>query len=205
MTETTARLNWKHEPEASSAALAGYAGTFGQDLFRIYAPDESDDRWILASLLPGADHRSGYGASAEELMPVAERLLEEFVTSLGAAFPVEGAGNEAGQDEAGQPAPPAKRPVLTSMYVFDVLYSAGFTPWGNGEPGFTTGWYMDAITVDHAGADLPVHGPLEGPRSIIADYAQTLFAAGFDTHITVNTVFVRKRTTANPAPAGEKE
>ena len=87
MSETTARLRWKHEPEASRAALAGYAGTFSQDLFRIYAPDESDDRWILASLLPGADHRSAYGGSAEELMPVAERLLGEFVMSLGATFP----------------------------------------------------------------------------------------------------------------------
>jgi hypothetical protein len=87
MTETTARIRWESEPEASSAACAGYAGTFGRDLFRIYAPDESDDRWILASLLPGSDHRSAYGESAEELKPVAERLLAEFVVSLGAIFP----------------------------------------------------------------------------------------------------------------------
>jgi hypothetical protein len=105
-------------------------------------------------------------------------------------------------DEAEAP-PPARHPVLTSKYVFDVLYSAGFTPWGNGEPGFTTGWYCDAITVDHVGADLPVHGPLEGPRAVIADYARTLGEAGFDTHITVNTVYVRKRA-AKTATAGEE-
>lgn len=88
MTET-ARIRWKIEPEVSSAACAGYAGTFGRDLFRIYAPDESDDRWILASLLPESDHRSAYGESAEELKPIAERLLSEFVSSLGAVFPDE--------------------------------------------------------------------------------------------------------------------
>lgn len=89
MTETTARIRWKSEPEVSSAACAGYAGAFGRDLFRIYAPDESDDRWVLASLLPGSDHRSAYGESAEELKPIAERLLSGFVSSLGAIFPAE--------------------------------------------------------------------------------------------------------------------
>lgn len=106
MFETTARIRWKSEPEVSSAACAGYAGTFSRDLFRIYAPDESDDRWILASLLPGSDHRSAYGESAEELKPIAERLLSEFVSSLGATFPEEYAGrseNEGGTAVQVQP------------------------------------------------------------------------------------------------------
>lgn len=82
----TDHIRWASEPEITSAAYSGYAGTFDVNLFRIYAPDESDDRWILASLLPGSEHRSGYGLSAEELYPVAERLLSEFVSSLGASF-----------------------------------------------------------------------------------------------------------------------
>ena len=90
MTGTTPRIRWTSEPEISSAAFAGYVGTFGRDLFRIYAPDQADDRWILASLLPGSDHRSACGGeSAEELKPAAERLLSEFVSSLGAVFPAD--------------------------------------------------------------------------------------------------------------------
>jgi hypothetical protein len=91
------RIRWETEPEITSAAYSGYAGTFGVNLFRIYAPDESDDRWILVSLLPGAEHRIGYGGSAEELKPIAERLLSEFVSSLGAVWPPEPDGSAAFQ------------------------------------------------------------------------------------------------------------
>ena len=203
MTETSARIRWEDKipgnNDVYNVASIGYVGTVEESAFIIYTPDEAHAGWLLSvRLVPGS--KFIYGASPEEMKSKAERWLKEFVTSLGTAFPA-GSSDE---DEARQ-APPAKRPVLTSMYVFDVLYSAGFTPWGSGGPGFTTGWHMDALTVDHVGADLPVHGPLEGPRAIIAGYAQTLDEAGFDTHITVNTVLVRKKAAANPAPAGEKE
>ena len=200
MADPAARIRWQDPDSPGNHPFIGHV-TGLEDVFRIHPPEEpGDDEWVLTTWLPGLTERQLFGV-LDNLKLEAERWLEQFVTSLGAIFPAEAAGNEAGENKAEPETPPAKRPVLTSMYVFDVLYSAGFTPWGNGEPGFTTGWYMDAITVDHVGADLPVHGPLEGPRAIIADYAQTLYAAGFDTHITVNTVLVRKR--AHAATGGE--
>ncbi len=83
----TGRIRWEGRPEISSAAYLGYVGTLDPDLFRIYAPDDRDDDWILASMLPGQSSLRHYSDNPDAPKAEAEKWLAEFTSSLGAIFP----------------------------------------------------------------------------------------------------------------------
>ena len=84
MTETTTRINWRHDDAGN---LFGYAGGTAWPLFTIDAPLGSLP-WTLATCLPIPEAERGDGTGTpDELKAEAERWLAEFVTSLGASFP----------------------------------------------------------------------------------------------------------------------
>src|ERR1035441_4134005 len=82
MTET--RIRWSDEP----GETLGYVGTFGRPAFRIWPPDEEGDRILLVYLAGDAQHmyHDDTPHALEALKTKAERLLSEFVSSLGAIF-----------------------------------------------------------------------------------------------------------------------
>ena len=82
MTET--RIRWSDEP----GETLGYVGTFGRPAFRIWPPDEEGDRILLVYLAGDGQHmyHDDTPHALEPLKTKAERLLSEFVSSLGAIF-----------------------------------------------------------------------------------------------------------------------
>jgi len=87
-TGTAARIRWEtyENDSGSHAVYLGFVGTYDEAAFRLYEPDAHDPEWILAPVLPGSGHRH-YGDSPDGLKAEAERLLSEFVASLGAVWP----------------------------------------------------------------------------------------------------------------------
>jgi hypothetical protein len=71
--------------------MLGWVGSFGRALFRIWPPDEKGERILLVYLAGEAQHM--YHDDSEDGVAVlkakAERLLSEFISSLGAVFPDE--------------------------------------------------------------------------------------------------------------------
>lgn len=85
MTETTARIRW--EP-TGYGGFTGHVGTLAEEswLFQIWNAASVGGEWQLDSTLPGHFFRAT-GADPDDLKVEAERLLSEFVASLGAIFP----------------------------------------------------------------------------------------------------------------------
>jgi hypothetical protein len=81
----TERIRWSDEP----GETLGYVGTFDRPAFRIWPPDEEGDRILLVYLAGDGQHmhHNDSADSLGELKAKAERLLAEFVSSLGAIFP----------------------------------------------------------------------------------------------------------------------
>jgi hypothetical protein len=90
VTETTDRIRWK---PTRYGGWTGHVGTVGPWVFQVYS---ENDAWWLSAQIPGvlgAMISTGPdGAKAE-----AERLLERFVSSLGAVFPDEDVAAERGR------------------------------------------------------------------------------------------------------------
>ena len=78
------RIRWHHERDDR---LIGCTGTLDPHVFVLLGPRFKGDEWVLMSRLPGQESVTRYAASPEALKPEAERLLAQFVTSLGAVFP----------------------------------------------------------------------------------------------------------------------
>ena len=97
MTET--RIRWEILAESTVVAEFGYVGTLTGSLFQILKPVTREvspsrfDEWSLVATFPGAQREALYASSRDkaeavaELRAEAERWLERFVASLGAAFP----------------------------------------------------------------------------------------------------------------------
>jgi hypothetical protein len=82
-----ARIRWQDADEsAPPCCLTGYAGAVGEDLFRIFPPDDEEPEHVLTADLPGMRGRRSYG-TPDEVKAEAERWLTEFASSLGAVFP----------------------------------------------------------------------------------------------------------------------
>jgi hypothetical protein len=80
----TARIRWEREPRGSFAGCVGTREGWEFDLY------QSLGEWMLtAPFTFGNGQRSLPGTDPEELKAEAERLLEEFMSSLGASFPPE--------------------------------------------------------------------------------------------------------------------
>jgi hypothetical protein len=81
-TGTAARIRWKDEP----GETLGYVGTFDSPAFRIWPPDAEGDRVLLVYLAGAAQHmhHDDSDDSLNALKAMAEELLSEFVSSLGA-------------------------------------------------------------------------------------------------------------------------
>jgi hypothetical protein len=89
--ETPSRIRWKHAPGIYAGPI-GYVGSLDTPLFRVYDPQAPDGDHTLTTMLQGMGNRLCYGTEAE-VKAQAEEWLSEFVSSLGAAFPV-AAGQE---------------------------------------------------------------------------------------------------------------
>src|SRR5690348_3499951 len=91
----TERIRWSAASPGSLATLAGRVGTLDAALFNIFEPHAREDCWILTSALPGFLGYRRFEArpdtTSETLKAEAERWLEEFVSSLGVAFPEDAA------------------------------------------------------------------------------------------------------------------
>ena len=78
------RIRWHDDGDNR---VTGSVGTFDACTFVIMGPVFAGDEWVLMSRLHGQGSITIHGDSPEMLKPEAERLLAEFVTSLGAVFP----------------------------------------------------------------------------------------------------------------------
>ena len=86
MTGATARIRWEDSLNApGEPAFKGHASGL-DDVFRIWPPEDPGDEWLLTTWLPGLAERQLYGFP-DDLKIEAERWLEEFAASIGAAFP----------------------------------------------------------------------------------------------------------------------
>lgn len=87
MTETPARIRW--EP-TKYGGWTGHVGTLAEEswLFQIWNAASVGGEWQLDSTLPGNFNRAT-GTDPDDLKVEAERLLSEFLSSLGAIFPDE--------------------------------------------------------------------------------------------------------------------
>jgi hypothetical protein len=97
----TDRIRWHAPAESTVVAEFGYVGTLTGSLFQILKPVTREvspsrfDEWGLVATFPGAQREVLYASSRDkteavaELRAEAERWLERFVASLGAAFPPE--------------------------------------------------------------------------------------------------------------------
>lgn len=111
MTET--RIRWEY----ADGGMDGYVGTLVPPAFRICDAAPATATWVLMAEFPGD---AILGDDMEELKVGAERWLERFVASLGAAFP------RPAQIEQ----QPGKRQ-LTDMDVLDAFRTA--TNWTDAE------------------------------------------------------------------------
>jgi hypothetical protein len=87
------RIRW--EPNGDGNVLFGYVGTLGGIAFRIWAPDDTHDDWLLSDRLT-ALNGGGRFIRADDpatLKTDAEFILSGFVSSLGAVFPAEAAAD----------------------------------------------------------------------------------------------------------------
>jgi len=87
----TNRIRWHDETPGNgdvyNVAHIGHVGTVEGAAFIIYTPDQLHANWLLSfRLIPGSTFL--YADSPKDLKAEAERWLEEFVSSLGASFPV---------------------------------------------------------------------------------------------------------------------
>jgi hypothetical protein len=80
----TKRIRWEDAPAAGEAR--GYVGSLDTPVFRLWAPDADGDR-VLFAFVAGALGDAYHGTDEDEQKARAERLLEEFASSLGAIFP----------------------------------------------------------------------------------------------------------------------
>jgi hypothetical protein len=79
------RIRWDG---ADDGEATGYVGSLGWPVFRIWPPDDKGD-CLLFVYLAGHQLDLWHGATVDGQKAAAERLLEEFVSSLGAVFPAE--------------------------------------------------------------------------------------------------------------------
>lgn len=105
----TERIRWERDLAGN---LFGYAGTVESPLFAIDAP-LGGVPWVMSSILPGRyvrrDHPDSKALKAE-----AERMLEEFVSSLGALFPEDAYEFPAASMTLRRPTPPAPMSVTST-------------------------------------------------------------------------------------------
>jgi hypothetical protein len=83
----TARIRWSDDL-ADARHFIGHVGTVAEPAFKLYGPIDGSDRWLLSIRLRSAVEFV-YRDDPDELKADAERLLAEFVSSLGAIFPPE--------------------------------------------------------------------------------------------------------------------
>lgn len=81
MTETK-RIRWHTDDDGETT---GYVGSLDRPVFRIWPPDDDGD-CLLFLYLAGHAGDLYHGATIDGQQAEAERLLEEFVSSLGAVF-----------------------------------------------------------------------------------------------------------------------
>jgi hypothetical protein len=79
---STELIRWS---ESSYGSLLGHVGTHEEWLFQIWRHEHGHE-WVLGAQIPGWDRQDGR-PEPDDLKPVAETWLREFVTSLGAVFP----------------------------------------------------------------------------------------------------------------------
>ena len=84
------RIRWEDVP--AHGETLGWVGDFGRPVFSIWPPDAEGERVLLAYLAGEAQHmyHDGTADALKALKVKAERLLAEFVASLGAVFPEPG-------------------------------------------------------------------------------------------------------------------
>lgn len=80
------RIRWEISPGTKS--ILGYVGTLDPWAFQIWTGGDGRT-WQLITQLPGTDGSMSQGESADpdELKARAERILREFIATLGAVFP----------------------------------------------------------------------------------------------------------------------
>ena len=78
------RIRWNDD---GFATFTGHIGTLNPHAFQIWKPLGDEGEWVLTAALPGMGNVARYGDGPEALKPEAERLLAQFVASLGAVFP----------------------------------------------------------------------------------------------------------------------
>ncbi len=78
------RIRWQETP---LGMIDGHAGAVEACLFSIWQPPQASGEWVLTTELPGMDFKRIYESDPGSLKAEAERLLAEFVSSLGALFP----------------------------------------------------------------------------------------------------------------------
>lgn len=106
----SARIRW--EP-TKHGGWTGHVGTIKGFVFQVWKPTHPEaEPYRLQSGLPGYFGRFKDSASPDELKAEAERWLSEFVSSLGAVFPVHIRNKElfvpfADEDDASTPVLPA--------------------------------------------------------------------------------------------------
>ena len=77
------RVRWEDAPDAGE--MRGYVGSYDHPVFRIWPPDENGER-LLFVYLAGHQGELYRDPAEDELKAVAERLLTELASSLGAVF-----------------------------------------------------------------------------------------------------------------------
>jgi hypothetical protein len=80
----TPHIRWEISPGGKS--ILGYAGTLGPWAFQIWTA-ANIGQWCLITQMPGMADLRSQDPDPEALKAEAEKLLAEFVTSLGAIFP----------------------------------------------------------------------------------------------------------------------
>lgn len=80
----TARIRWT---ETSLGEFAGRVGTLRWLAFQMRPPAYDAGAWRLTSCIPGSTGNCTYYDEQREAQVKAEQMLEEFVSSLGAARP----------------------------------------------------------------------------------------------------------------------
>ena len=88
-----ARIRWQPE----TGHIRGYVGETDPLRLTIFGPEGDCDWWTLTAWIPGvAGGSTATAGDPDDLKAEAERWLERFVHSLGAAFPDEHAADVPG-------------------------------------------------------------------------------------------------------------